>query len=224
MTFGLLATILGLVLLDMLSPTTMVVTIVIALAAGSRAPRLLQVYWGTVAAAYLLLGVLLMLGLGAVQAAVDEPALRWVQAVLGAGLIVCSFFFTDPPESDRQQWTPKALTPGSMVALGLGTWSVEAATAVPYFATVALLTSASVPMTQWLPALAAYCALMLVPCFVVLVLWQARGEQARERLQRWQTRTARGSRSALSWVVGIAGFLVLRDAVGHLFLSSGASG
>lgn len=224
MTAGLFASIAGLLLLDMLSPTTIAVTIVMVLTAGSRAPRLLLIYWATVAVAYLLLGVLLMLGLGAVLAAVDESVVRWAQAVLGAGLIVGSFFMGDRPEGDRRRWAPKTLSPGAMVALGLGTWSVEAVTAVPYFATLALLTTAAVPAIQWLPVLAAYSVLMLAPCFVVFALWQVRGERAQQRLERWQAKLARSSRAALGWIVGIAGFLVLRDAVARLLLEYGALG
>lgn len=58
--------VLGLAVVDMLSPALIGVTLYLLLARPRRTGLLLGVYLATVAAAYLLLGVVLMVGLGAV--------------------------------------------------------------------------------------------------------------------------------------------------------------
>lgn len=222
MTVELLLSIAGLAVLDMLSPTTIAVTIGVLLTGGTRVGRLLVVYWVTLTVAYFLLGVVLMLGLGAAFAAIGEAMALWIQAAIGAGLLVGSFFITDrPPEQVKARSTPRALTPAAMIVLGMGTWTFEAATAVPYFAAIALMTSAALTVWQWLPILAGYTLVMIVPCVALLGAWTLSGDRLRPRLERWRAKLSTGSRTALSWIVGIAGFLILRDAIWRLLVDIG---
>ncbi|SDI18927.1 hypothetical protein SAMN05421505_13749 [Sinosporangium album] len=41
-------------------------------------------------------------------------------------------------------------------------------------------------------------------------------DRVRGRFEGWATKLNSGSRAALRWIVGIAGFLVLRDAITQL--------
>lgn len=222
MTLELLLSVAGLALLDMLSPTTIAVTIALLLTAGMRAGRLLAIYWATVAVAYFALGVLLMLGLGAVLASIDESVGLWVQATVGVAMLVGSFFITRrSPEHASARSTPRALTPIAMIGLGLGTWTFEAATAIPYFGAITLMTSAGLAPTQWVPLLAGYTVVMLAPCLILWAVWTMTGGRMRDRLERWRATLTSGSRTVVSWIVGIAGFLVARDAVWRLVLLAG---
>lgn len=221
MTWGLLLSLAGLAALDTLSPTTFLVTIFVLLADHPRPARLLLVYAATVAVAYFALGLVLMLSLTAAFAVVETLAALWVQAVLGAGLLVGSFFI---PARSADQVTARtrsrSLTGATMVALGLGTWMFEAATAVPYLGAVTLMSSAALPARIWAPLLAAYVIVMVAPCALLTAMWFWAGERMRPRLERWQARLSAGSRTAISWMVGIAGFLVLRDAVVRLLVAA----
>jgi hypothetical protein len=222
MSFELLLSVLGLAVLDMLSPTTIAVTITVLLTADRRAGPLLALYWTTIAVAYFLLGVVLMLGLGSVFAVLDETVGLWVQAAVGAAMIVGSFFITNRrPEVVAKRATPRALTPAAMILFGFGTWTFEALTAVPYLGAIALMTGADLPPLEWVPILAGYVVVMFAPCVVLWAAWAVTGDRLRARLERWRTRLASGSRTAISWIVGIAGFLVARDAVWRLIVSAG---
>lgn len=211
MSIETIGAVLGLALLDTLSPTVIGITLYLLLARPHRVGALLGVYLGSVAIAYFALGVVLMLGLGAVVPLVDDTVWVWGQAVLGAALIVGSFFIPDK-NPERASIAARSFTVRSMLLLGLGTWLFEFSTAVPYFGAVGIMTSASLPAVQWSPLLGVYVTIMVIPGILLFALWTAMGERMRERFERWQNKLSSGSRTTLRWIVGIAGFLLLLDA------------
>ncbi|NBE98520.1 GAP family protein [Nonomuraea sp. KC401] len=204
--------VLGLAVLDTLSPAVIGMTLYLLLARPRRVGALLGVYLATVALAYFALGALLMLGLGAVVPRVDDAVWTWGQAVLGAALLVGSFFIPDKAPG-RASVATRSFTMRSMVLLGLGTWLFEFATAVPYFGAIGLMTFAGLPAVQWSPLLGAYVTIMVSPGVLLPAAWAALGERTRDRFERWQARFSSGSRATLRWIVGIAGVLILLDAL-----------
>ncbi|WP_440107049.1 GAP family protein [Streptosporangium sp. H16] len=211
MSIETIGAVLGLALLDTLSPTVIGVTLYLLLARPRRVGALLGVYLGSVAIAYFALGVLLMFGLGAVVPVVDDTVWAWGQAVLGVALIVGSYFIPDK-KPGRASVQARSFTLGSMLLLGLGTWLFEFATAVPYFAAIGIMTAAHLTAAQWSPLLGVYVTVMVLPGILLLAAWAALGERTRERFERWRNSLSSGSRSTLRWIVGIAGVLILLDA------------
>ncbi|TDD08428.1 GAP family protein [Nonomuraea deserti] len=211
MSIQTIAAVLGLALLDTLSPALIGITLYLLLSRPHRMGALLGTYLATVAIAYFTLGVLLMLGLGAVVPRVDDTVWTWGQAAFGAALVVGSYFI---PDRDPHRASPKArsFTMRSMLLLGLGTWLFEFATAVPYFGAIGIMTLAGLPAAQWSPLLGAYVTIMVIPGVLLFAAWAALGERTRDRFERWQGRLDSGSRTTLRWIVGIAGVLILLDA------------
>jgi cytochrome c biogenesis protein CcdA len=181
-----------------------------------RVGLLLGAYLGTVAVAYFALGVLLMLGLGAVVPVVDATAWAWGQGVLGAAVIVASFFIRDRTPGSASVRS-RSLALRSMLLLGLGTWLFEFSTAVPYFGAIGIMTSAGMTAVQWSPLLAAYVTIMVLPGILLCLAWAALGERTRDRIARWRDRPSSGSRATLRWIVAIAGLLIVLDAADTLF-------
>lgn len=99
-----------------------------------------------------------------------------------------------------------------MLVLGLGTWALEAATAVPYFAAIAAMTSSVVSVPQWITALVGYATVMMAPGVAIALVWTLLGERLRPRLERWLDTLRASSGTAVGWIVGIVGFFVLQDA------------
>ncbi|GAA2823463.1 hypothetical protein GCM10010522_46450 [Kribbella solani] len=210
-----IAAVAGLAVLDMLSPAVAATTMYVLLRRRSGAFGLLTTYLGTVAVAYFLLGAGLMFGLSTWFDAVGETTIRWGQAVLGAALLVGSWWVPTERKPDRGV-DSRPLGRRRMVVLGLGTWVVEFGTALPFFGAVAMMLSADVPIGQWVPVLAGYVAIMIAPGLLIFAGWRLAGDTVRGRLEQRSAKLATGSRAWLPWLVGIAGFLVLRDAVAHL--------
>ncbi len=216
MSIETIGAVLGLALLDTLSPTVIGVTLFLLLARPQRAGALLAAYLGSVAIAYFGLGVLLMFGLGALVPAVDQIVWAWGQGALGIGLIVGSYYIP-AKNPERASSRPQSFTMRAMLLLGLGTWLFEFATAVPYFGAIAIMTSAGLALAQWAPLLGVYVAIMVLPGVLLYLAWLALGERMRARFERWQEKLASGSRTALSWMIWIAGILILLGAVDTLF-------
>lgn len=205
--------VLGLALLDTLSPTVVGVTLYVLLARPPRRGVLLTVYLGTVAAAYFALGVVLMLGLGAILPAINPAVGAWVQGAAGVATFIGSWFIPGRKNPDGTAIPARPLTARSLALLGLGTWLFEFYTAVPYFAAIGVMTSANLKPAAWLLLLGAYVTIMILPGIVIQLVWGFLSTQTRQRLEQWQNRLDAGSRTTLSWIVGIAGVLIFLDAL-----------
>lgn len=213
----------GLALLDTLSPATLGVSLYVLLSGARSVARPLLAYLATVAAFYFCLGCALMLGLGwvfgALEGLADSPALGWVMTLAGGGMLAYALF-ASPKEPKRRE--PATLRVWAMVGLGLATGLLEGGTALPYFGAVAIMTTAALPATAWVPLLAAYNLVMVLPPVLLYLLHRAFGSRLRPRMERWRAKVESGSREAMGWIIGIAGFLVLRHGLMLTGLLEGA--
>lgn len=226
-----------LALVDSTSIGTLLVPIWLLLAPGGVTVRRMGLYLGTVAGFYLVVGTAVALGLDVVAAPLGEalrtPTGLVVQAGLGVALFALSFV-VDPGEKVRARraaagrdpaqrvlrWRDRAVggTTGArpLVLLALGAAALEVATMLPYLAAISMVSTSDLVPAARLAVLAAYCVVMVLPALLLTGLRVAaarRVEPLLERVGAWMTRTAS---STTGWVLGIAGFLVARDAVARL--------
>ncbi|MGI5288147.1 GAP family protein [Nonomuraea polychroma] len=225
MTIGLMLALAALAVIDSTSFGTLVIPIYLLLASErSRVARLL-IYLGTIAAFYFLVGVALMLGLSAAMenfgdALRSRPA-YWVQLVLGVGLFALSYKF-DPKRRAKlgkpeRRFEPRVGGPRVMVLLALTAGVVEVATMVPYLAAVGIMTTSGLPTGQWLPLLAGYVLIMIVPPLALMGLRAVAASWLEPKLERLRAWLTKHSASMVSWSIAIVGFLLARDAVSNLF-------
>ncbi|WP_150239971.1 GAP family protein [Nocardiopsis quinghaiensis] len=200
----------GLALLDTLSPATIGVSLYVLLSGARRVARPLFAYLTTVAAFYLALGCALMLGFGFLFEALDglagSPVLGWPLVVLGGGMLAYALFAPGRPRGQRRPASPNTT---AMVALGLATGLLEGGTALPYFGAIGVMTAAGLSAAAWMPVLAAYNVVMVLPPVLLYLGHRVFGERLRPHLERWRTKVESGSREAVGWILGIVGFLVL---------------
>ncbi|WP_350347946.1 GAP family protein [Agromyces sp. G08B096] len=247
MTPELALTLAALALVDSLSIGTLLIPLFFLIAPGRvRAGRMLA-YLGTIAGFYFLLGIGLTAGAGAIiegaAAALETPAARWVQLVVGAVLLVWSFFIgrdrqagergsdaageAAPPVASTARtgrltrWRARLLDDGpagAVVVVALGAGLIEAATMLPYLGAVGLITGAGLPASEWIWVLAAYCLVMIAPALLLLLVRVAARPLVEPALRRFADWLQRTSGETTAWIVGIVGFLVLRDAATTLGL------
>ncbi|MQA97054.1 MAG: hypothetical protein GEV11_21310 [Streptosporangiales bacterium] len=191
---------------------------------GARGVGRLLVYLGTVAACYFALGVVLMTGVGALAAPPGEmlsgDAGRWVELVVGVALFAVSFRFDSKRAARKgESRLTRRLSggPAAMVALGMTATAVEAATMLPYLGALGLMTAAGLSAAQWLPLLAGYVVIMIVPALLLIAVRMLAGRRVQALLGRLGAFMRKHSASAVGWLLGIAGFLLTRDAAAHLF-------
>jgi cytochrome c biogenesis protein CcdA len=100
-----------------------------------------------------------------------------------------------------------------MIGLGVTTGVFEIGTALPYLAAIGIMTTAELAPAQWVPLMTGYNLVMVLPPMLVYGAYRLLGERARPRLERWRHRLQAGSREALAWIIGIAGFLLLANTL-----------
>lgn len=218
MTTELLLSVGALSLLDILSPATLGVTVYLLLTERDRLITRLLVYLFTVAGFYFLVGAALMLGLDAVLQSVtgifQNRTVSWVMAVTGGVLFAASFFV--PTKKTTEPRRPRSKSLGAMIGLGFTTSLLEVATALPYFAAIGLMTSAQLTPVQWVPLLAAYNVIMVLPPFLLLGAQLAFGRMMQRPLEKLRVKIAQSSGSVLSWVLCIAGLILVLNSIDNL--------
>lgn len=120
------------------------------------------------------------------------------------------------------RWRDRLLAPeasgGAVMAVAVGAGVVEVATMLPYLVAMGMLAEAPLGMPVRIAALAGYCAVMILPAVVLLVLRVVAApvvERPLGRLAAWMERTGREN---TAWIIGIVGFLVARGAATELGL------
>ena len=226
MDFALLGSLAVLALIDSTSFGTLLIPIWLLMHPGGiRAGRVL-VFLGTIAVFYFAVGVAIALGADAVlpqiSRVLDTRPAAWAELVLGVALFFLSF------RLDRKhqragggrllRWRERALTDGGvagLAGLALAAAAAEVTTMLPYLAAIGLLTTSELAAGSIALVMVGYCLLMVLPALLLLAVRLTAGDRITPLLTRigdWMARS-----NALSWIVGIVGFLLARDAAVRLF-------
>lgn len=235
MTAALAGSLVVLALIDSTSFGTLLIPLWFLSAPGRVRVGRVLLFLATVAGAYLLVGVALITGAGALAGTfgglADSPAAAWAQLVLGVGLLLAGILLPlrkgrGPGRAARwrERATGEADAPGrsrggssaGLMTLSLTAVVLELPTMLPYLAATGLITASALGWTQSAVVLAGYCLVMVAPALALLaarVLARWWVEPVLARLAAW---TERGSGEPLAWVVAIIGVLLARDAIARL--------
>jgi cytochrome c biogenesis protein CcdA len=209
-----LLSLLALAVVDSINPSAIVVTLYLLSRESAAAP--VVVYLAAIFLTYLALGVMMMSGLAALL-----PALRLtgssrvelvVQGLIGLGMLIYAVrspaAATSAPELE-----PRASTYAALVALGVTVTAMELPTAVPYFGAIALLTTAGLPLAQWLPLLVIYNAIFILPPLLLLLGQLLFGRRLERRYAGLRERVQTGAQETMLWILGLVGGVLLVTSV-----------
>ena len=162
-----IAGVLFLAVLDSINPSAIVVTLYLLSTAGSRALVHVVVYIGAIFITYLLLGVMMVLGieslLPSLGGALSGRTGLIVQSLVGLVLLVYSLTASTNRQSSAAVARPSASTYAALVMLGVSVTAMELPTAIPYFAAIALISEAELPIRAWAPLLGVYNVIFVIP-------------------------------------------------------------
>ena len=224
----LLLSLAGLAIIDSTSIGTLFIPVWLLLAPERIRPARFLGYLATIAGFYFVAGLVLLAGGAGVAAAFGEVSARrpllFVQLAVGVVLFGLSFWVEarkDRAAAGVLRWRDRAVGGATgargLTALALLAALAEVATMLPYLGAIGMLVAAELSWGTTVPLLAGYCVVMVVPA---LALWAVRAfgpswvELVLQRLNGWMLAKGGG---LLSWVLGIAGFLVARDAAFRLW-------
>ncbi|NMO96740.1 GAP family protein [Paenibacillus lemnae] len=219
MSSELLLSIGGLSLLDTLSPAIIGVTLYVMITQTTKRGSRLLVYLITVTGLYFVLGLMLMLGLGILMetftSLLEHRAVSWTLFIAGILLFAISFFIK-PSTGKAGQLRPRSAGILPMIALGVSTFILEAGTAFPYFAAIGLMTTSNLALVEWLPILIGYQLVMMLPAILLYMLSSFIGPSVHRWLQRMHNWLVKQSGSMLSWILCIAGLILIFNSLDYL--------
>ncbi|SDI12956.1 GAP family protein [Nonomuraea jiangxiensis] len=232
MTVALLIGLIVLALLDSTSIGTLLIPVFLMLAAGRPIVGKVLVYLITIVVFYFAVGVALMLGLrpmlDTLGDSLDSPVGYWIELIVGVALFLFSFRF-DPKRRAKQGRSSDASATieriersqksvWGMVVLGLTAGAIELVTMLPYLGAIGLMATEGLSPVEWVPTLALYNVVMVLPALLLLLLRLAARGRAERLLQRIGAYLSRHCVAFLGWVLAIVGFLLARDGFARLFL------
>jgi cytochrome c biogenesis protein CcdA len=214
----LLPAIVGLAVVDSINPSALLATIALLLR-GRPARPLVAVYVVAVLVTYFAIGLALTLGLGLTpRALLESDAAYLAQGVLGAAMLAYAVLAPGrrrergPAEPRR---LPAAGRPAAVFALGVAVTVLELPTALPYLGAVGAITRADLAVGDWLPLLVTYNLIFVLPPLALLAGHMALGDRAGVLLERLRDRLGGAAREGMLWLLGLVGFFLLADALGH---------
>ncbi|MDF2508960.1 MAG: hypothetical protein K0Q52_2819 [Microbacterium sp.] len=133
------------------------------------------------------------------------------------------------PRSGRiTRWRARLLDPRTrgtaVMAVAIAAGLVEVATMLPYIVAMTMLADAAVDTPLRVLSLAGYCALMILPAVVLLLLRIVAAPLVQRPLERFAAWMERTGAENTAWIIGIIGFLIARTAATELGLFEALGG
>lgn len=216
---GVLADIVPLALLDSVSVATLLVPVLFLLGAGALRFGNIYRYLAVVAAGYLVLGLVLAAGLGAVRdfvvEAADSRAGDLVVTATAIGLVLFAVYYRLKPRASASpllRWREKVVGPEAsvrnVVLVGVTAVLLECTMMFPYLIAVGELSGAGNTWLGNLFSLTVYCLIMVLPATVLTLARQLAGNRLEPLLIRINAWIRRTEREDTAWIIAIAGVLL----------------
>ena len=120
------------------------------------------------------------------------------------------------------RWRERLLDPRTrgtaVMAVAVAAGLVEVATMLPYIVGMTMLADAGIDTPLRVLSLVGYCALMILPAIVLLVLRLVAAPLVQRPLERFAAWMERTGAENTAWIIGIIGFLIARSAATELGL------
>ncbi|PRB18258.1 GAP family protein [Microbacterium sp. MYb62] len=129
---------------------------------------------------------------------------------------------TAPRGGRITRWRDRLLDPRTrgtaVMAVAIAAGLVEVATMLPYIVAMTMLADAGIDTPLRVLSLVGYCALMILPAIVLLVLRLVAAPLVQRPLERFAAWMERTGAENTAWIIGIIGFLIARSAATELGL------
>ena len=129
---------------------------------------------------------------------------------------------TAPRPGRITRWRERILDPRTrgtaVMAVAVAAGLVEVATMLPYIVAMTMLADAGIGTPLRVLSLVGYCALMILPALVLLILRIVAAPLVQKPLERFAAWMERTGAENTAWIIGIIGFLIARSAATELGL------
>ena len=135
------------------------------------------------------------------------------QALVGLLLLVYSLTASSSRQSSPVVERPSVSTVAALMVLGVTVTAMEIPTAIPYFAAIALISEAGLPVRAWAPLLGAYNVLFVLPPIALLAGHLVLQDRLAETYTALRQRLESGARQTMLWVAGLVGGALLATGI-----------
>lgn len=211
MTTDMMLYVVGLALLDAISPTIIGVTLWLLVTMDKKIVSRISIYLGTIMLLYFLLGIVMMESMPGLMYLLEQlRQYKWlVRIVFGLGVLLFALSFLVPYEKKATIPKAKSYHMKAMIGLGLTTFMIEAGMALPYFILINLLTAENVPLYHWMPTIMLYNFTMILPAFVLLLIYRCGIKAIQPIFDNWQHKLNQHSHSVMAWLLCIIGVILI---------------
>lgn len=211
---GLFGILLGLAVVDTLSPSVLGGTAYIMLTKSEKKGQRLLLFLAITQGAYFVLGVLFMLGIEPVidvfRQLKESSFVSVIFLIIGLTLIYLSFSLPKWTQNKNGnaysrifQKTGESLSVKVIVIIALTVFLIEVTQAIPYWAMLGLITYHKLSLPVWLPTIAMYNIIMVLPSLVILLLYKNHPQKTEFKLVKLKNRLIHSK--ATMWAIGGAG-------------------
>ncbi|WP_337969850.1 GAP family protein [Virgibacillus salexigens] len=215
---GLFGIILFLAVLDTLSPSVLGGTAYILLTKSEKKDQRLLLFLVITQGAYFVLGVIFMFGIEPVidlfRQLKESSFVSVIFLIIGLTLIYLSFSLPKWTKNKNGnayacifQKIGGAISFKVIVIIALSAFLIEVTQAIPYWAMLGLITYHKLSLPIWLPTIAVYNIIMVLPSLVVLILYKNNPKKTEIKLVKFKNRLIRSN--ATLWAIGGAGGIFL---------------
>lgn len=199
----------ALALIDSINPSAIVVTLYLLSISKSQTLVQVLVYVAAIYITYFALGVMMVLGIDTLLPFLGG-VLRGrtgliVQCLVGLALLVYGLTASTTRTSSRVVARPSASTYAALAVLGVTVTAMELPTAIPYFAAIALITGAELPIQAWAPLLGVYNLIFVLPPIALLVGHFVVGKRLAAPYAALRERLQTGAQETMLWIAGLVG-------------------
>lgn len=224
-----------LALVDSLSVGTLVIPLILLLQPVIRW-KMIAIYCFVLGLFYFALGIMLLLGLGAVleplSALIQSQAGQWLQLLVGGLLLTWALLYDSTivnnllgktkkaKKNPAAQWEARLAGKSGLAgiaSLALVAGLIEAATMAPYIAALGILGTSDLSVWLRILSLFAYCVLMFTPAIVLILIRTFSGNKLDVRLQKFKNWVSNEAAATTPWIVGLIGFYMASLAARSLF-------
>jgi len=202
-----LASLIALAVVDSINPSALVITLALLTRPGPG--RAVAVYVAAIFATYFGIGAATLLGLASVWPqlgpALDGRAGFVLQGLVGAALFAWSVRPAKGGPPSRASAPPSTGAYVALAALGVTVTVLELPTALPYLGALAILADADLPASGWVPLLAGYNLVFVMPPLLLLAAHLALGDRVAARFAGLRVRLERSALDAAKWIAGLVG-------------------
>lgn len=204
--------------IDILSPGVLAITAYILLIQKEKLKSRLIVFLLSTQLCYFIIGILIYLGvgpiLGFIESMTKNQISSWFYTIFGAALVLISFYKPKKGmESRFMEWLPNQVSLRAMIILGIIVFTIEFATALPYFYSILLMDGLAFNTGLSISILLGYNVIMVLPSILLLIIYILFRSWIQNKLEKLRTKLVKAPLSSVLVAVAVIGAVLFNIGI-----------